>query len=152
MFYTKCLILVFYLLCSLAQKDLTIIRIERLSFSDLCIQGNLFVDDDFIGYSLELPAVGNNENVSSIPSGKYAAKVRNNGTKGWRLELEYADRSFVQIHIGNTRDESRGCILVGKNADSNTCTLSDSADAMKLLKDKFYRGGNAFTKAVVVIE
>lgn len=135
-----------------APQDEISIRIDRRSFSDLCIQGNLFVNDQFIGYSLELPEVGNNTDVSCIPAGIYKGKVRTDGNRGWRLELDYPDRPNVQIHVGNIRDDSRGCILVGKVADATNCTVGQSRDAMKALEDAFYTGSNSAAKVTITVE
>lgn len=132
-------------------RDDIVIKIDRLSFSDLCIQGNLYVNNEFVGYSLELPEVGNHTDVSCIPKGTYEATVRTDGSRGWRLELDYPTRPNVQIHIGNTRDNSRGCILVGRTADAENCTVGNSGGAMAILKDKFYTGGNSSSKVTVIV-
>lgn len=133
-------------------EDVMRIKIDRLSFSDLCIQGNLSINDETIGYSLELPKVGNNTSVSSIEAGTYKGIVREDGSLGWRIELQdVEDRDNIQIHIGNIRDNSRGCILVGKTANAINCTIGQSKTIMNKIKDEYYSIGNSNKEIIITI-
>jgi len=97
------------------------IRIDRKEWTKECILGDMIIHRPFGGGSpfplrlctLELPFMDNINNVSSIPTGSYSAKVRTDGSKGWRLELIVPGRSNIQIHSGNIPSDVRGCILVG---------------------------------------
>ena len=133
-------------------NDAMRIKINRLSFSDLCIQGNLSINDETIGYSLELPKVGNHTSVSSIEAGTYKGAIREDGILGWRIELQNVeDRDNIQIHIGNIRDNSRGCILVGTTANATDCTIGQSKPIMNRIKDEYYSSGNSNKEIIITI-
>lgn len=97
------------------------IRINRKEWNNDCILGDMTVTRPFGGGSLlplrlstlELPFRFNFSNISSIPAGTYPAKIRTDGSKGWRLELSVPGRHNIQIHCGNFPSEIQGCILVG---------------------------------------
>jgi hypothetical protein len=73
--------------------------------------------------------------VSSIPAGEYSAAIREDGRKGWRIELVgVPDREHVQIHLGNTPADSVGCLLPGISIASSLCEVYKSAEAMDLLR------------------
>jgi hypothetical protein len=72
--------------------------------------------------TVERPWRDNRPDVSSIPVGKYSAKVRDVATKSWmdsldkrwRIELEgVPHRSHIQFHYGNDVGWSEGCFIVG---------------------------------------
>lgn len=100
-----------------------------------CTMGELQVGGDRVAYTLERPPIGNINYISSIPEGTYPAHVRADGDLGWRLELsDVPGRTRVQIHIGNTVDNTIGCILLGTSADVSACTVHDSGSAMRRLR------------------
>lgn len=135
-----------------AQENLLKIDIERMNKNDLCIQGYLSLNGKVVGYSLELPYVGNHDSASSIHPGTYIGKVKEGGRLGWRIELlDVEDRTNIQIHVGNIRDDSRGCILVGKDADVKNCSVSESKKTMDIIKEAFYSEGNSNKKITINI-
>lgn len=78
-----------------------------------------------IGVTLELPWKYNAPNISCIPHGYYKAFRRGaskgkTGGIGLAYELRVDGRSAILIHVGNTTDETEGCILVGTSYYSNT--------------------------------
>jgi hypothetical protein len=118
-----------------AQSDK--IEIQRKSISDQCIMGYLLVNNEVTCYTLELPYIGNINGMSTIPAGQYTGFVRDDGSKGWRIELDQVmGRENIQIHIGNYTAESIGCTLVGMGADLDKCTVSDSKKARDLVREK----------------
>jgi hypothetical protein len=47
-------------------------------------------------------------------------------------------RTHIQIHIGNTPADSKGCILVGARLNPDLCSVQESAKAYRALKKAFY--------------
>src|SRR5262249_10511743 len=115
------------------------IKIERKFRSEECSSGYLSINGKAMCYVLERPWLDNLPEISSIPAGTYAASVRIDGSKGWRIELKNVpERTNVQLHIGNTTADSIGCLLPGMELDRDTlCRVIDSAAAMKKLRTTF---------------
>jgi len=99
-----------------------------------------------------------------IPAGKYELKIRPEVTP---LTQKYRDRynwfknhievtnvpnfQGVYIHIGNTDQDTDGCILLGDNADNNILSdgaISNSTQAFRRFYSEVYdhleQGGKAF--------
>jgi len=69
-------------------------------------------------YSLELPFLGNERNVSCIPEGKYNVTKIFSTSKGKCFQVhDVPERSYILIHKGNyatgSKVDTQGCILVG---------------------------------------
>src|SRR5690349_9315588 len=98
------------------------ISVHRAVSNDKGTFGNLFVNGEKLCRTLELPVGGGPEGKGPIPAGKFAAHLRYDKPDHWRIQLddvtdEPAKRTGVQIHIGNSADDTTGCILVGMKAD-----------------------------------
>jgi len=97
---------------------LNIIRVEtsdRGTFSFI-IFGSIAKNgpDAILGYGLELPQKYNEEKTSCIPAGLYQAEKYNSPSKGDVIAIKNVpERTGIQIHIGNTLDDTTGCILIG---------------------------------------
>lgn len=117
-----------------------VLTVLRQYQSGKCTSGYLAVNGTIACYTLERPWKDNQENISSIPAGRYRAFLRYDKSDHWRLQLEGVPnkRTGVQIHIGNTVDDTQGCILVGTGLGPDLCTLTGSADAYRDLKKRFY--------------
>lgn len=125
------------------------IKIERKISGKSCTQGYFSVNDKIIAYTLELPDLNNQKNISSIPKGIYSAFVRNEGNKGWRIELrDVPGRENVQIHVGNYTNEIKGCILIGTKVDLNNCSVLNNyeREAINKLRDIY----NELTKELIL--
>jgi Family of unknown function (DUF5675) len=119
---------------------LTIARKHR---SARCTSGYLAVNGKVIAYALELPWRGNAPLISSIPDGTYRAILRYDHADMWRIELTgVPGRTNVQIHTGNTPDDSEGCILVGTKLGDDLCSVIDSKKAYEALRAAFYGSPN----------
>src|ERR1700722_13786218 len=95
--------------------------IARKYRSDNCTSGYLAVNG-VVGYTLELPWQGNAPLISSISAGRYGGTLRYDHPDKWRIELAgVPGRANVQIHTGNTPDNSEGCILVGLKLGDDLC-------------------------------
>lgn len=111
------------------------VEIQRQHSSAECVSGYLLVDGKPICYVLEKPWLQNLPEISAIPTGEYDATLRVDGTKGWRIELKNVpSRGNIQIHVGNTPADSRGCLLPGTGIESSLCKVTGSNDATKLIK------------------
>lgn len=97
-----------------------------------------YIEDPKTGKRLcatyELPYKDNKKNVSSIPLGRYKVKIRFSPTNGRVFELDNVDnRSYIQIHVGNDYNDTKGCILVGTQFKDSTITNSRYAMGKLLL-------------------
>lgn len=88
------------------------IIIERFHQEDFTL--GLFSVDNFKCFSLELPDINNEQDISCIPEGTYDYYARNSPSNGLVLELRSVpNRRYIQIHSGNFTRQIQGCILVG---------------------------------------
>lgn len=88
------------------------INIQRFYQHD-CTLGRLSLGD-FQCFTLELPDLDNQQNISCIPAGTYKAKKYNSPSKGLCLLLEgVPNRTYIEVHSGNFTRQIQGCILVG---------------------------------------
>lgn len=121
------------------------VSIHRKFSSASCTSGYLGVNGQIIAYALELPWHDNAPLISSIPAGTYGATLRYDHTDHWRIELrDVPGRTNVQIHVGNTTEDTRGCILVGMQITSNLCGIAggSSRPAYERLRTLFYGTAN----------
>ena len=84
-----------------------------------CTLGRLYVEDEFICYTLENTWKNNERRVSCIPEGCYPLTTKEYGRFYDKYQmpipiLEDTDpRSEILIHPGNFAKDTLGCILVG---------------------------------------
>lgn len=115
------------------------LKLTTLSFEE-CTIGRLQCGDHE-WFSLELPWLDNQINVSCIPAGIYQYKLRfSPGKQTYVLELQDVEgRTYIQIHVGNYTRQILGCILVGKGLthldDDSIVDVYDSETAMAELLD-----------------
>lgn len=65
-------------------------------------------------WTLELPWLKNEHQVSCVPEGTYNFHKKFSQHLGWVYELEKVpNRSLIYIHSGNTTLDLKGCIAVG---------------------------------------
>lgn len=101
--------------------------------------GQMGINGQSLCYTLEPPAGGGPEGKGPIPNGTYSGHLRYDKKDHWRVQLDNVPGfSGIQIHIGNSGDDTAGCILVGTGRDTDAGTLSGSADAYQLLRRAFY--------------
>jgi len=99
------------------------ITIKRWYHND-CTLGRLSLPSGFQCFTLELPWLENEPNVSCIPKGTYKAFKRVSSRNGNVFELRNVpQRTSIQCHSGNYTRQIQGCILVGSSItflDSDT--------------------------------
>lgn len=98
---------------NLAAENLTLLRGKS---PPGCTFGNLYSGDgEWVCVTLEEPWRDNADNISRVPAGTYPWFKRVSPKRGYEVvELrDVPNRENVQIHIGNTVEDTLGCILVG---------------------------------------
>ena len=125
------------------------LKLTRYSGTNEDTLGHLKADDKLIAYTLEdeartIKVFGE----TRIPAGSYKLKLREHGgfftryTKRWSwhkgmIELvDVPNFNDILIHLGNSDDDTAGCILVGNTAKVNTIdpgelNLLDSTNAYR---------------------
>lgn len=106
--------------------------IERYSENKKQTEGKLTVLSTgdailFSCFTLELPDLDNEPQVSRIPAGVYQVKKRHSPKFNEHFHiLDVPGRSWILIHQGNYYTQIRGCILVGLGmSDMNGDGLKD---------------------------
>lgn len=97
-------------------------------------------DGKEICVTYELPFIDNKAFVSSIPVGVYICRLKYSLSKGRCYELlDVPDRDGILIHIGNSHNDTEGCILVGSKATDDYIVRSRIAMGILLtfLPDRF---------------
>jgi hypothetical protein len=100
----------------------------------------------FLFYTLELPYVDNDTNVSSIPAGKYKLanfRVFTGGFKGLRLPhlLGTAPRTGIMLHPAEDVSDLLGCIGVSRSLSPKyDFRLTYDRDAIEILQREMGKG------------
>lgn len=95
------------------------ITIVRDVVSMQYVQGAVYVDGLLKGYSLERPynlKAGVSQKMSCIPVGLYEVGLSySKAFKKQKIQiLRVQNRTGILIHEGNTVNDSKGCILIGR--------------------------------------
>jgi hypothetical protein len=87
------------------------IKIQRSYFKE-GTNGVLFINNTFLGFTIELPWLENIRNKSCVPEGTYFLKARFSKKFKHHLVLENVyHRTLILIHPANhAKEELRGCI------------------------------------------
>ena len=105
----------------------------------------LLTAGDFNCFSLELPFLDNQKNVSCIYEGCYEYYTRSKKT-GKVLELKGVEgRTYIQLHPGNYTSQILGCCLPGDsikylNADSIP-DVTNSTNTLKRIRNRIPESG-----------
>lgn len=110
-----------------------------------CTQGVMELLDGYRCVTLELPDKDNEQYVSCIPEGVYEYFYRADGSNGECFELKnVANRTYVQIHIGNWTKNTVGCILPGQTFNVNHADgpmVTSSGNTLKQLFARMPKSG-----------
>ncbi len=115
------------------------LQLIRISQSPDCTQGVLRDEETKLAIMLtmELPWRNNEPRVSCIPAGVYT--VRPYSSEKYPDVFEVVDvpsRTDILIHVGNTTNDSKGCILPGKyfGEPNGLPAVLASGESLKRLK------------------
>ncbi len=82
-----------------------------------CTIGRMSINSAIDGlqcFTLELPDINNQRNVSCIPEGIYEYKLYQSPKHGQVLHIQDVDnRTMIEMHAGNYTKQIQGCILTG---------------------------------------
>lgn len=123
------------------------IEVIREKSNAECTFGKLYIDGKFYCNTLEdIQRDVKIKGETAIPKGVYQVTLRNAGGKNekykdkfgnWHKGMLYLNNipnyEYVLIHIGNTKKDSEGCILVGLGKDVKSNSITQSTDAYKLI-------------------
>ncbi len=101
------------------RMDVTLRRDDQ---NDVRTFGAMFIDDVRLCETLELPWRDNQRGISCIPEGVYECKLAWSPSR--KVNVYWVQnvpgREAVQLHIGNTTKDIRGCILLGMTRNKNS--------------------------------
>lgn len=98
-------------------------------------------------YTLELPWRENAADISCIPVGSY--KVTPYSSEKFPNVYQINNvpgRDSILLHVGNSPTDTHGCVLLGKGVSPTTPMISNSKEALELLRSLV--GNGEFTLAV----
>lgn len=110
------------------------LKIKRF-YNDDCTLGRLRYGN-FHCFTLELPDLDNQTDISCIPAGTYEAVKYQSPSKGDVILLKgVPNRTYIEIHSGNYTSQILGCILVGDSIkDINNDGVPDVTNSVNTLK------------------
>lgn len=102
----------------LAQPIIQPLILKRFSKSNKGILGRLYYNGDIVCHTLE-------HHSKCVPSGVYTLDCTYSPKFGRQLPLLIVpNRSGIRIHVGNSQQDTSGCILVGVYTNNYTLTSS----------------------------
>ena len=119
------------------------LQIKRTHGTKNYTHGQLFIDGVYFCDTLEdeereVKILGE----TAIPCGTYKVilSVSNRFKKLMPLIVDVPNFAGIRIHSGNTKDDTEGCILVGKKVSNGV--IGDSRVTFKALMNKLYAEKN----------
>lgn len=123
------------------------IEIIREDISSSCTFGKMYINGKLQCNTLEdVQRDFKIKGETAIPKGNYNITLRNEGGKNEIYKKKFgsqhkgmlylnnvANYEYVLIHIGNTKKDTEGCILVGLGRDIGSNSITQSTDAYKLI-------------------
>jgi hypothetical protein len=106
-------------------------------------EGKFVLPEGDLCYCLEREWLNNKEDVSCIPEGTYIFKRDRHGRFQWYSCDNVKNRTNIEIHGGNTVDDSLGCLLPCIGLVNGFGRSSKAA--CNLIKDKFGDSGFVLT-------
>lgn len=111
-----------------------LIKVVRESPIGFAVPSRIYIDGVFFCYGLE------NESYM-IPTGTYSAYGMTSPKFGTnKVYLNVPSRSAILFHGGNNHEQSKGCIIVGRNRDNDTVS-GDVSDELFNIVDNAYKNG-----------
>jgi hypothetical protein len=92
------------------------LTLERFNFTDKSTIGSLAIDEKPFCWTLELP-IGDGGPGSAIPAGTYKVVTYPSPKFGRLMPLlvDVPGRSNIEMHWGNSPEDTDGCILLGNS-------------------------------------
>lgn len=119
-----------------------LVKVAREKTINNAIPSKIYADSVFMGYGLE-------SEIYKIPAGVYSAYGQTSSKFGTeKLYINVQGRSGILFHGGNTVDDTRGCILTGKNRNGATVSGDFSDDLFKVVDNAYKRGENIAVQVV----
>lgn len=128
-----------------------IINLKRQKHNDIATIGRLYIDGAEFCYTLEDPPQDQKiEGKTRIPAGTYNIKIREAGAlharyirkfsfyKGMLWLQDVPGFKWIYVHVGNTPEDTEGCILVGES-NPNGEFIGSSVKAYEKLYKKVYQ-------------
>lgn len=136
------------------------IALKRIYYGDKHTIGKLFVDGQYLCYTLEDKMRQEPDKPVSewkvyantaIPTGIYGVIITMSARfkKLLPLLLNVDGFSGIRIHAGNTSADTEGCILVGTGWDGKSDFITNSRVAFNMLMERI---NNAHTEVKITIE
>ena len=132
-------------------RDVTI-SIDRDTYSSKSVTSTISVSStvkgagSFSGFTLETATAGDKKNKDPIAAGTYETKMRTDHDPN-RVELKNVDGfNNVQIHIGNTATDVKGCFAIGESRKDDS--VGGSKGAMSSLLGIIKKDGGSVTVTV----
>lgn len=112
--------------------------LSRDIFTDRSTTGTVYVDGKFLCFSLERSCRKTGEPPLAIPNGLFELELYDSPTHGEvPLLKNVPGHEWIEIHIINKPEDSKGCIGLGFSRDTDW--ISRSADALKVFIEDFKR-------------
>lgn len=107
-----------------------IVTVKRENATNGALLGKVYINGVFFGYSLE------NENYK-IPVGNYNAGLQYSQKFGKKLLfVDVPGRSGILFHNGNTKDDTRGCVIVASERTGETVKNGLAEDLAKIAENE----------------
>ena len=114
--------------------------------------GMLWLGEEFLCFTLELPWLENYVGTSCIPEGLYEVIPWKHPSKNWVFKLpEVSERAGILIHAGNFEHDSKGCLMVGYGLTRHATEhfmLTESRAALDVLLNRWGRNGGFYLDIV----
>jgi len=127
------------------------ITIRRIAENDDGVFGVIIDGVTPFAITLENKWHNNKKNISCIPSGTYECRRVLSPTRGEVFEVKNVPgRTHILFHIGNTDDDTKGCILVAEEfgeLNGETAILSSGRGFKEFMKR--LDGINKFTLNII---
>jgi hypothetical protein len=95
--------------------------------------GELFINEVFLGYTLELPWRDNQHNISCVPEGTYPIQMfpAEHWHRSVPVVMNVPNRSGIEMHVANYAKDVLGCIGFGFTKAPDF--IGDSINAIEIL-------------------
>lgn len=112
-----------------------VVRDRRLTNG--AVPGRVYVDNVFFSYSLE-------NSSTAIPTGTFDLYAKYSPTfKANKVYIDVPGRTNILFHGGNTKEDSKGCILLGSRREGDRIEGDQSNQLFEVIKDVIANGDRA---------